>query len=65
MGAYVKVRAWQLFLIKALVIPILKKLAQAVEAKATETPEKWDDVAAAALTSAVEVLESGQIFEET
>lgn len=63
--AYVKMRGWQLFLISALVIPILDRLATQLEKNAPTTPEQWDDIAAGALRVVVDLLKNGKLFEET
>ncbi|MFH1640605.1 MAG: hypothetical protein ABIA66_01440 [Candidatus Omnitrophota bacterium] len=65
MGALAKVRGWQLVLIKVIVVPILKMLSSALKKRAAETPDEWDDIAAAAFETVVAFLESPESFEET
>jgi len=61
----IKVRPWQLMLVRLVVIPTLEKLALALEERAKKTPEEWDDVAAGFLRSAIEVLKDPTTIVET
>lgn len=63
--AIVKLRSWQLILIKLIVLPVLRKLGDQLEKKAVETPQEWDDVIAGAFKTVVEFLNSSEAFEET
>ena len=61
----VKVKGWQLSLIRMIVLPVLSRIHAILEKKAQETPEEWDDVLAAAFKIVIEFLKSPQVFEET
>lgn len=59
----VKVPTWALFVISAVAVPILDKIATQLEAYSTKTPETWDDVLAGAFRTVVDALKTGSIFE--
>lgn len=61
----IKIRGWQLILITLIVIPVLRRVADVLDKKAKETPGEWDDIAVGALKTAIEVLQSPEIFEQT
>jgi hypothetical protein len=52
-------------LINLLVIPILEKVAKALEEKAAETPAEWDDVVAGALRTVIEFFKTPGVVKET
>lgn len=61
----IKLRGWQLMLVKAIALPVLKKLSAQIKAKADASPAEWDDVIAGAFETVVAFLESPEAFEET
>ena len=64
--AMIKVRAWQLFLIKSIAVPVLKKVADVVRQKAEDDPdENWLDVLSGAFDAVISWLESDDAFETT
>lgn len=63
--ALIRIRGWQLFLIRVIVIPVLQRVSEALGEKAEKTPEEWDDLAVGAFQTVLQILKSGEIFEET
>lgn len=63
--ALIKLRGWQLFLVRVIVIPVLERIADRLDEKAKATPEEWDDLAVGAFRTVLQLLQSGEIFEET
>ena len=61
----IKLRKWQLVLIYMLCLPILDKICSALQKKAQETPEEWDDVLVGAFKVVIEFLKAPETFEET
>lgn len=48
---------WSVILVKAVVIPVLRNVGAIFETEAKKTTEQWDDVAAGAFKTVIEVLE--------
>ncbi len=66
MVALIRLRGWQLMLVRAIAIPILRKIASDMEKRAKATKDnKWDDVLAGAFSTVVEFLSSPETFERT
>jgi len=63
--ALIKLRGWQLMLVKLIALPILRKVVIATKAKAAETPNDWDDILGNAFEVVINFLESPEAFEET
>lgn len=59
-----KLKSWHLMIISAIVVPLLRRIADAVVKKAESTPNEWDDVAASALQVVVELLGNTQQLVE-
>ena len=59
----IKVPSYLLLLVSLLVVPILDRVAAALEEQAKKTPESWDDVLAGAFRTVVDALKTGSIFE--
>jgi len=58
-----KLPAYVIFLIGAIVVPVLSKVCEALKKKAQETPETWDDVVVGAFETVLEFLKNPGIFE--
>jgi len=63
--AVIKLRGWQLILVRAIVLPVLERICKGIEEKAAATPEEWDDVLAGAFRTVVEFLKGPGSMEET
>lgn len=59
----IKLPMYVVFLIAALVVPVLVKVSAALKAEAEKTPDTWDDVAAAAFETVIEFLKQPGLFE--
>jgi len=57
-----KLPLYVIFLIGAVVVPILSKVCEALKKKAQETPEDWDDVAVGAFETVLEFLKNPEVF---
>lgn len=58
-----KLPLYIVLLIGGLVVPILDKVVVALEERAKQTPEQWDDTAAAAMRTVIEFFKTPGIFE--
>lgn len=58
-----KVAPYVVFLVGAIVVPVLVKLCDALKKKAAETPDTWDDVAVGAFETVLEFLKQPGLFE--
>jgi len=58
-----KLPLYVVFLIGAIVVPVLSKICEVLKKKAQETPEDWDDVAVGAFETVLEFLKSPGLFE--
>jgi len=59
-----KLPLYVVFLIGAVVVPVLKKVCEALKKKAQETPEEWDDIAVGAFETVLEFLNQPGLFVE-
>jgi hypothetical protein len=59
----IKVAPYIIMLVLIVVIPILDKVATALEVEAKKTPDTWDDVLAGSFRTVVDALKGGGIFE--
>jgi len=57
-----KLPLYVIFLIGAIVVPVLSKVCEALKKKAQETPEEWDDVAVGAFETVLEFLKTPDLF---
>jgi hypothetical protein len=57
-----KLAPYLILLIGLLVVPVLEKIALQLEAKAKQTPEEWDDIAAGAFRTVIEFFKTPDIF---
>jgi len=57
-----KLPMYVIFLIGAIVVPVLTKVCQALKEKAQQTPETWDDVAVGAFETVLEFLKQPDVF---
>jgi len=55
--------SYLVMLIGFLVVPVLEKVAIALEARALTTPEEWDDIAAASFRTVIEFFKSPGMIE--
>jgi len=58
-----KIPAYVIFLVAAIVVPVLTKICVALKKKASETPETWDDVVVGAFETVLEFLKEPGLFE--
>jgi hypothetical protein len=58
-----KLPMYVIFLIGAIVVPVLTKVCNALKKRAEVTPEEWDDVMVGALEAVIEFLKSPGVFE--
>lgn len=58
-----KLPQYIIFLIGAIVVPVLQKVCAALKERAKQTPETWDDVAVGAFETVLEFLKNPGIFE--
>jgi len=58
-----KLPMYVVFLIGAIVVPVLTKICTALKEKAAQTPETWDDVMVGTLETVLEFLKNPGIFE--
>lgn len=58
----IKVAGYIIVLLGMVVIPILDRVATALEEAAKKTPESYDDILAGAFRTVVDALKSGEIF---
>ncbi|HNR14064.1 MAG TPA: hypothetical protein PKM59_12195 [Thermodesulfobacteriota bacterium] len=61
----IKVRRWEKMLIAMILVPVLERLADALEKGATTTEAEWDDILASSFRMVVEVLKAPGTIEET
>jgi len=61
----IKVRKWELTLIRMVGIPILRRLCEALKDAASRTPTKFDDALVGALEAIISWLEAEDTFEVT
>lgn len=58
-----KLAPYIIFLIGAIVVPVLSKICAELKKQAAATPETWDDVAVGAFETVLEFLKSPGLFE--
>jgi len=58
-----KLPLYVIFLVGAIVVPVLSKVCEALKKKAQETPDTWDDVAVGAFETVLEFLKQPGLFE--
>ena len=58
-----KLPLYVVFMVGAIVVPILAKVCAALKEKAKQTPETWDDVAVGAFETVLEFLKQPGLFE--
>ena len=58
-----KLPLYVIFLIGAVVVPVLSKVVVELKEKALQTPEQWDDVAVGAFEMVLEFLKQPGSFE--
>jgi len=58
-----KLPLYVVFLIGAIVVPVLTKICDALKERAKQTPETWDDVAVGAFETVLEFLKQPGVFE--
>lgn len=63
--AILKLRGWELMLIKAVGLPILSKIVEILKERAAETETKLDDALVGAFETVIMVLSNPEMFEET
>jgi len=61
----IKVRSWELMLIKLVGLPILKRISKLLTNKAMKTDSEFDDALLGAFDVVIGFLESEGVFEET
>ncbi|MDY6862912.1 MAG: hypothetical protein SV062_07985 [Thermodesulfobacteriota bacterium] len=61
----IKLRGWEMALVRKIALPILRKVSGTLKEKAEATPETWDDVLAGAFDTVVSFLEAPDTFGET
>lgn len=59
----IKVAPYIIMLLGLIVVPILDKVATALEESAKKTPDSYDDILAGAFRTVVDALKTGGIFE--
>ena len=57
-----KLPLYVIFLVGAIVVPVLSKICAALKEKAKQTPETWDDVAVGAFETVLEFLKQPGVF---
>lgn len=60
----IKLRSYELMLFKLVAIPILKKVADALEQHVEESEAEWDDILVGALKTIIEFLENPDVFQK-
>lgn len=58
-----KLPMYVIFLVGAIVVPLLSKICEALKEQAKKTPETWDDVAVGAFETVLEFLKQPGLFE--
>ena len=58
-----KVQAYVIFLVGAIVVPVLSKICAGLKEQAQKTPDTWDDVAVGAFETVIEFLKAPGVFE--
>lgn len=58
-----KIPVYVVFLIGAVVVPVLSKVCEGLKVRAKETPEEWDDIAVGAFETVLEFLKQPGVFE--
>jgi len=58
-----KLPLYVIFLIGAIVAPVLEKVCAALKERAKQTPEEWDDIAVGAFETVIEFLKQPGVFE--
>jgi len=58
-----KLPMYVIFLVGAVVVPLLSKICEALKEEAKKTPENWDDVAVGAFETVLEFLKQPGLFE--
>ena len=58
-----KLPTYIIFLIGAIVVPVLSKICEGLKERAKQTPETWDDVAVGAFETVLEFLKNPGVFE--
>jgi hypothetical protein len=58
-----KLPLYVVFLIGAIVVPVLSKVCEGLKEQAKKTPETWDDVAVGAFETVLEFLRQPGLFE--
>lgn len=58
-----KLPLYIVLLIGGLIVPVLERVCVALEARAKETPETWDDVAAASFRTVIEFFKTPGMIE--
>jgi len=61
----IKMRKWEIILVRKLAIPILKAIIQKIKVAAEGTPTQVDDAIVNAIEAVIEFLEDPETFEET
>jgi len=61
----IKLRKWELILVRMVALPTLERVARTMEEKAKQTPASWDDILAGAFRAVIEFLKSPEAIEET
>ncbi len=57
-----KLPVYVVFLIGAIVVPVLSKVCDGLKKQAQETPDAWDDVAVGAFETVIEFLKTPGVF---
>ncbi len=58
-----KLPVYVIFLVGAIVVPVLGKICEALKERAKQTPDTWDDVAVGAFETVLEFLKQPGLFE--
>ena len=58
-----KLPLYVVFLIGAIVVPVLSKICAGLKEQAQKTPDTWDDVAVGAFETVIEFLKQPGVFE--
>jgi len=61
----IKVRKWELALIKGVGLPLLRRLCEALEEVVAKTPTRFDDALVGALKAVIDFLEQDDVFTVT
>ena len=57
-----KLPLYVIFLIGAVVVPVLSKVCAALKEQAEKTPETWDDIGVGAFETVIEFLKQAGLF---